>query len=57
MKLMRTAFKPESGRLSDSKLDSGEQVGMMGIVRRRNWNFQEPIEPPAGGLRRSDRNE
>ena len=42
VKLMRAAFKPEAGPLSDSSLDSGEQVGMMELFAGAIGTFKNP---------------
>lgn len=42
VKLMREAFKPESGPLSDSNLDPGERVGMMELFAGAIGTFKNP---------------
>jgi uncharacterized protein (TIGR02391 family) len=42
VKLMRGAFKPENGPLSDSNLDPGEQVGMMELFAGAIGTFENP---------------
>jgi uncharacterized protein (TIGR02391 family) len=42
VKLMREAFKPESGPLSDSNLDPGERVAMMELFAGAIGTFKNP---------------
>jgi uncharacterized protein (TIGR02391 family) len=42
VRLMRAAFKPGDGTLSDSSLDSGEQVGMMELFAGAIGTFKNP---------------
>ena len=42
VKLMRGAFKPETGPLADATLDSGEQVGMMELFAGAIGTFKNP---------------
>jgi len=42
VKLMREAFKPESGPLSDPNLDPGERVGMMELFAGAIGTFKNP---------------
>jgi uncharacterized protein (TIGR02391 family) len=42
VKLMRWAFKPESGPLSDPNLDPGERVGMMELFAGAIGTFKNP---------------
>jgi uncharacterized protein (TIGR02391 family) len=42
VKLMRAAFKPESGQLADPELDAGEQVGMMELFAGAIGTFKNP---------------
>lgn len=42
VKLMREAFKPEGGPLSDPNLDAGERVGMMELFAGSIGTFKNP---------------
>jgi uncharacterized protein (TIGR02391 family) len=42
VKLMRSAFRPESGPLADPDLDAGEQVGMMELFAGAIGTFKNP---------------
>ena len=55
VKLMRAAFAPETGPLTDPNMDRGEQVGRMELFAGAIASYKNPTLPPGRRSRRSGR--